>query len=129
MIYIIQDFLQRINTRLSSLIMASIIGSILILLSFLIGRQSVLIDRESILNNTSTDNNKEDFALTSSGTESVTSSNTNSFDLGRVYGSSKGKKYYIEGLCDGNISNKNKVFYKSEDDAKSKGKSRASSCK
>ena len=46
MISIIQDFSQRINTRLSPLIIASIIGTISILISFLIGRQSIIDQRE-----------------------------------------------------------------------------------
>lgn len=47
---------------------------------------------------------------------------------GRIYASSKGKKYYIEGVCDGNISVKNKVYYKSIASAVAAGKSRAAAC-
>lgn len=48
---------------------------------------------------------------------------------GRIYASSKGKRYYIEGVCDGNISPKNKVYYKSTASAIAAGKTAAASCK
>ncbi len=122
MLSIIQDFSQRINTRLSPLIMASIMGTFLILLSFLIGRQSIIDQRETSEAKEIFKLKSPDFALQNLETS------TTIFGLGRIYGSSKGKKYYIEGLCDGNVSDKNKVFYKSENDAKAKGKSRAAGC-
>ena len=122
MISIIQDFSQRINTRLSPLIIASIIGTISILISFLIGRQSIIDQKEKIEVKGVFKSESQDFVKQNPETPTTT------FALGRIYGSSKGKKYYIEGLCDGNISDKNKVFYKKEDDAKAKGKMRASAC-
>ncbi len=97
--------------------MTSIVGSLLIICSFLIGRESVYFEKA---NNDKKQNISFDF-----------SSNTvsdNNQSVGRIYASSKGKKYYIEGICDGNISLKNKVYYKDEQAAINNSKTKAAGC-
>ena len=54
--------------------------------------------------------------------------NQNKIANAKIYASKKGKKYYIEGVCDGNISPKNKVYYNSVALAISSGKSKAAAC-
>ena len=140
---IIQEKLKRINSRLSPIIMASILGSLLIIMAFFIGRESVYfekinnnkqdininfssLNKDNILNSTNIESNNSQIEI-KQGVVTNTVGDT-SQSIGRIYASSKGKKYYIEGICDGNISLKNKVYYKDENSAIKSGKTKASGC-
>ncbi len=131
------------------MISASILGSLLIIVAFLFGRESIYIGKE---NNVKNQNISFDFSSLNKdnisdviNTEYIITNNlqakvvngqsnvdgqnnTNNKSVGRIYASSKGKKYYIEGICDGNISPKNKVYYKDENSAIKSGKVKAAGC-
>lgn len=115
---IIQDFTQRINLRLSTHMMLAICGPLLILLAYFIGRHSALLNKDKL---------ESSFTITK--TEVVTEAANNPISVGKIYASSKGKKYYIEGLCDSNVSVKNKIYYKDEATAVASGKQKAAGCK
>lgn len=118
---IIQEKLKRINSRLSPMVNASIFGSLLIILSFLLGLNFSILDNKNV----------EIISSSSSNLETKLKTDIVNYDkqsVGRIYASNKGKKYYIEGICDGNISLKNKVFYKDEDSAIKGGKAKATGC-
>ena len=122
---IIQDLSKRINMRLSTALMWSIYGTLLLIISFILGKESVI---HNIKNKIQIVNYQDNAQNADSSLNQQTTFNLNTASIGRVYASSKGKKYYIEGICDGNISDKNKVFYKDEKSAMSNGKSKASGC-
>ena len=141
MYHIIQDFLQRINMRLSPAILYYICMTLLLPIAFFLGRQSSLIGSTSdssfvFLKNEKIDNNNKnlnDISNISSDGAIINNNNmsdaSKNIQVGRVYASSKGKKYYIEGLCDGNVSSKNKVYYKDEAAAQGSGKTKAAGCR
>ncbi len=66
--------------------------------------------------------------FTSFSDASSTIANKNSRDISVIFGSSKGKYYYYKGCGGDSISTKNLVYYKSESEAKAKGKSLYSKC-
>ncbi len=131
------------------MISASILGSLLIIVAFLFGRESIYFEKANNdkkqnisfnFNSLNKDNatdavNTENIITNNSQTKIVNNqsnvdgqNNTNNKSVGRIYASSKGKKYYIEGICDGNISPKNKVYYKDESVAIKSGKAKAAGC-
>lgn len=126
---IIQDLSKRINMRLSTALMWSIYGALLLIISFILGRESTVssIQNESYITSSKPSSTELNINLNQ---ENIlyTTDRTNTISIGRIYASSKGKRYYIEGLCDGNISDKNKIYYKDEQSAIANGKSKSSGC-
>lgn len=117
---IIQDFLQRINIRLSPSVF--IYFCMILLIPILIINTFGASSRVSsvfVINYADASTN---YANVSAQNDSL------HVNFGRIYASSKGKRYYIEGLCEGRVSAKNKVYYKSEAEALKSGKTKASSC-
>lgn len=66
--------------------------------------------------------------FTSFSDTSSTTENENKRDSSVIFGSSKGKYYYYKGCGGETISTKNLVYYKSESEAKARGKLLYSKC-
>ncbi len=123
---IIQDFAQRINLRLSTDWMLTIIMPLLIILAYFLGRHDTIINKDKLESSFTINPSPKDMDTTQ-----ITSSEVINkvISVGKIYASNKGKKYYIEGLCDSKISIKNKVYYKDESAAIENGKQKAAGCK
>lgn len=66
--------------------------------------------------------------FTSFSDTSSSTTNQEGVDQSVIFGSSKGKYYYYKGCGGDSISTKNLVYYKSESEAKAKGKTLYSKC-
>lgn len=134
MLAIIQEILERINTRITNSTMYIIIFVLSMFIGFFSGRMysysNIYPAAKLVIQNPQNSiQNMNNYADLIIPTALEGASSTAKAAAGRIYASSKGKRYYIEGVCDGNISPKNKVYYKTIAAATAAGKTRAAGCK